>query len=341
MKNPLTLSLILALGGTLAAAQQMVCIATTASVAGSYAYTATQMPVPGAAVAVPANPTTPTYSNTTIGQLIENINGGGAFGSAEVFYFDGAGNISVVPSPIPADGIFVNVGTYSVNSDCTINVTLTDVFNAATSGPGVTTPVQASLNLVGLILGGGSEIDLSMPLSASSTHTSTVIIPGEFVTRLNIQMIRSFPYGCSAADLTGAYGLVGAGFALVNGTAATGNTTTIQPATFYASLIFDGNGDVLMETANPLSPLATVQYTGTYNVSADCSGTMSLTSFSLIPSQGVSVSPPAFSVNFVIIPTAAYVTAGRVTLNGSANRASLLFNLVTAIQEFAGYGQAQ
>jgi hypothetical protein len=340
MKSPLTLSLVLALGGTLAAAQQMVCIATTASVAGSYAYTATQMPVPGAAVAVPANPTTPTYSNTTIGQLIENINGGGAFGSAEVFYFDGAGNISVVPSPIPAAGIFVNVGTYSVNSDCTINVTLTDVFNAATSGPGVTIPIQASVKLVGLVLGGGSEIDLSMPLSASSTHTSTVIIPGEFVTRLNIQMVRSFPYGCNASYLTGAYGLIGAGLALVNGTAATGNPTTIQPATFYAGLIFDGNANVLMETTNPLSPLATVQYTGTYKVSADCSGTMSLTSFSLSPGQGPQVSPPAFSVNFVIIPTAAYVT-GTVTLNGSANRAGLLFNLVTAIQEFAGYGRAQ
>ena len=72
--------------------------------------------------AVPPNPATPSYSNTTIGQLIENVNGGGAFGSAEVFYFDGAGNISVVPSPPPAVGLFVNVGTYSVNSDCTISI---------------------------------------------------------------------------------------------------------------------------------------------------------------------------------------------------------------------------
>jgi hypothetical protein len=331
----------MALGGTLAVAQQ-VCIATTASVAGSYAYTATQMPVPGAAVAVPANPSTPAYSNTSIGQLIENINGGGAFGSAEVFYFDGAGNISVVPTPIPTTtSIFVNVGSYSVNSDCTIGVTLNDVFNTATSGPGVTNPTQASIKLVGVILGGGSEIDLSMPLSASSTHTSTVIIPGEFVSRLNIQMIRSFPYGCSASYLTGAYGLVGTGLALVSGAAATGNPTTIQPATFYAGLIFDGNGNVLMETTNPLSPLASAQYTGTYKVNGDCSGTMALTAFSLTPGQGPAVSTPTLNLNFVIIPTAAYTTNGSVTLNGSASRAGLLFNFVTAIQEFTGYGRAQ
>jgi hypothetical protein len=340
MKSPLTLSLVLALGGALAAAQQ-VCIATTASVAGSYAYTATQMPVPGAAVAVPPNPTTPSYSNTTIGQLIENINGGGAFGSAAVFYLDGAGNIAVVPSPLPAAGLFVNVGTYSVNSDCTINVTLTDVFNGATSGPGVTTPTQASLKLFGLILGGGSEIDLSMPLTASSTHPSTVIIPGQFVSRLNIQMIRSFPYGCSASYLTGAYGLVGNGLALVNGTAGTGNPTSIQPATFYAGLIFDGNTNVLMETTDPTSPLASVQYTGTYKVNADCSGSMSIKSFSLTPGQGPAVSSPTLSVSFVIIPTAAYSVDGTVNLNGNSARAGLLFNFVTAIQEFTGYGRAQ
>src|SRR5580698_9455506 len=98
MKKLLTFSVALALCATFAAAQQT-CTATTSSVIGTYTYTATEFPF-GTMVVTPPGTTTNTqpFSNTQVGNLIQELTGGGAFANANVFYFDGNGNVSVASS---------------------------------------------------------------------------------------------------------------------------------------------------------------------------------------------------------------------------------------------------
>jgi len=173
MNKLLTISVALALGATFAAAQQT-CTATTASVQGSYTYIATEFPF-GTSVVTPPGTTTnqQPYSNTQIGNLIQQLNGGGIISSANVFYFDGAGHISIA-----AAGSFTGttvVGTYTVNSDCTISVTLTDVFNTTTTATGVP-PTQGTATLIGFVTGGGTELYLSAPQSATSTNGNMPLV---------------------------------------------------------------------------------------------------------------------------------------------------------------------
>jgi hypothetical protein len=332
----------MALCGTFAAAQQMGCLATTGSVVGSYTFIATEMPLSGVAVTPPGTTTnSQIFSNTPVGQLVANINGGGAFSTSGVLYFDGAGHILVASTSAPL-APSTQVGTYTVNSDCTINVTLTDVFNTATSGPGVTNPTLANTNLIGLVLSGGSELDLSVAQSPTSANGNMPIVNGEFASRLFIQAIRSFPYGCSAASLTGSYGLVGTGFTLVNsttnGTATTGGTS--QAVTFLASVTFDGAGNVITQPVTSPSPLGSFQFTGTYTVNLNCSGTLTLNS-PKSTATGTSATPALINANFVLIPPVAFVSTGTATLTGSADRPSLLFTTASSTETISGYGRAQ
>jgi hypothetical protein len=336
MHKLFSLSFILSLGATFASAQ-IGCLATTSSVVGSYTFTASEVPFAGVGF-VPPGTNPQIQSNTTLGKLIGNINIGATFSSAGVFYFDGAGNISVAAASSPL-GAAANVGTYSVNSDCTINVKLTDVFNTATSGAGVTIPTLATTSLIGIVLGGGTEIDLTAAQSTTSKNGNTPLVTGEFASRLNIQLIRSFPYGCSVSSLNGPYGLIGSGFVLVN-TTGTGSSITgsVQPVTFFASISFDGNGNVIAQTPSSISPLGSFQYSGSYTVNLDCSGTMML----LAPATGTTTaSTPTITASFVLIPPVAYVANGTATLTGSADRPSMLFNISTSIEQLSGYGRAQ
>jgi hypothetical protein len=329
--------------GTFAVAQQIGCLATTGSIVGSYTYVATEVPLGGMVITPPGTTSNQTgYSSTPIGQLVGNINVGGSFSAAGVLYFDGAGHILVATAASPMNAS-TPVGTYTVNADCTINVTLTDIFNTTTSGPGVTNPTFGSSNLIGIVLGGGTELDLSVAQSSTSTNGNMPVINGEFASRLFIQLIRSFPYGCSAMSLTGSYGLVGTGFALVNPT-TTGTTTSgnAQPVTFLASVTFDGNGNVVPQTVTSPSPLGSFQYAGTYTVNLNCSGTLTLMAPPKTTSTGTTTSTTALlSVNFVLIPPVAYLTTGTATLTGSQDRPSLLFTTSNTSEILSGYGRAQ
>jgi len=310
-------------------AQQVGCLATNSSVIGTYALSANQFPIGGLIVQPPGtNPSN--YSNTPLGKLIVAINGGVAFSGSGVLYFDGAGNVSVAAASSPL-GTSTNVGTYNVNTDCTINVRLVDVFNTGTSGPGVTNPTQASTSLIGLVLGGGSEIDLSVAQSPSSTNGNMPVVAGEFASRLNIQLIRGFSYGCGVASLNGAYGFVASGFAQVG-------TNVIQPVTFLARLRFDGNGNILPDTVPPGSPLASFQYAGTYTMNLDCSGSMTL---GPVPSATASTTAPSVTATFVLIPPVAYIANGTATLTGSAGRPSIQFAIMGTNEMVFGYGRPQ
>jgi hypothetical protein len=343
MKKLLAISLTAAFCGSFAAAQQMTCQATNASVIGSYTYIATEMPFEGVGFTPPGTTNSKqVYSNTPLGLLIGNLNTGQTFGSAGSLYFDGAGHVLMATAAAPLSPS-TQVGTYNVNSDCTINVTLTDIFNTVTSGPGVTNPTLGSTSLIGMVLAGGSAIDLSLAQSSTSTNGNTPLIPGVFASRAVLEFVRSFQFGCSAASLTGAYGLVGTGFTLVSTstgtTTATPTSTTAQPATFFADLTFDGNGNVITIPVVTPSPIASFQYSGTYTVNLNCTGTLTLTTPSNTPAGTSTGTTGTVTANFVLIPTVTY--AGSTNPSGSAARPSLLFNTSAATASIMGVGRAQ
>jgi hypothetical protein len=363
MQKILTFILPVALCGTFAAAQQIGCPATTSSVVGSYGYVATEIPLSGSTVTPPGTNST-TFSSTPIGKLVGDVTGGGEFWASGVLYFDGAGNVSVGASSSSVGASNV-VGTYTVNSDCTINVTLSDVFSTTTvTNSGVTSPVTSSVMLVGLVLGGGSQIVLSAPQSSTSTNGNMPLIQGAFSSRLIIQLTRALTY-CSASSLTGSYGLIGTGFAPLSTststTTGTGTTSTTvpdsQPAILIASVSFDGNGHVIAQAVGGNSPLGSFQLTGTYTVNLDCSGTMALstvaspnTSTSTGTTTGTtgttgtttttttttSTTSTNFLVDFVLT-----APSGATALSGYSSRPAIEFTLWNGTETFFGLGTAQ
>src|SRR5580704_5970424 len=102
-----------------------------------------------------------TYSNTNIGQLLGGIAAGNQFAFSGVLTFDGAGNIT--SSAAPTGTAVATIGTYNVNSDCSVSVSLMDAFGSNTT----------ATKLVGVILGRGAEIDLTAQASLQSQTTST------------------------------------------------------------------------------------------------------------------------------------------------------------------------
>ena len=349
MKKLLILSVASALCATFAVGQQT-CTATTSSVIGSYTYTATEFPF-GTMVVTPPGTTTGTqpYSNTQVGNLIQALNGGGAFANTNVFYFDGNGNISTASSSSSFAGTTV-VGNYTVNSDCTINIKLTDVFNTTSTSVGANA-TQATASLIGIVLGGGTEIELSVPQSSTSTNGNMPLVPGEFASRLNIQLIRTFSYGCTNASLTGSYGLVGSGFVVVGGSTSSGTATstgTAQPVSVLGVVTFDGAGNVIPQTVDSGSSLGSFQYKGTYTVNLNCSGSMTLgpvpaSTSSTTTTTTTTTTTPSLTVNFVLTPPLTYPTTNAYSASpsGNAARPGIQFNVTSSGETIVGFGIAQ
>jgi hypothetical protein len=300
--------------------------------------------------------TTNGYSNTDVGQLLNGITSGNLFGYSGVLVFDGAGSVyatssaptstttgtsatqaSTTGSPV------TQVGTYNVNSDCTVSVSLTDAFGTNTT----------ATNLAGIVLGAGAEIDLtaaaSLENTSSSTSTSTTGSTGTSTTTtgttttgsgssttssaptgsdLTIRLVRVlYQNGCTVSNLRGLYGFVLNPIAAENnsigttgttgtgtgttgtgtgttgtgttGTGTTGTTTTNTssvPSIQFGYIDFDGAGQIIAlpntgagststafnsgssSTSNTM--FSALQFTGTYSVNPDCSGTMTLSNSS-------------------------------------------------------------
>src|ERR1700685_3236704 len=135
-------------------AQGQFCTLTNSSLTGSYGYVANEA---GAVVTTTGTTTgttttgsssTSSYSTTNLGGLLGGISAGNQLALSGVLVFDGAGNISAASSP---GGAAVHVGTYNVNSDCSVSVSLTDAFGTVTT----------ATKFAGVVLGGGEEIDLT------------------------------------------------------------------------------------------------------------------------------------------------------------------------------------
>lgn len=143
------------------------CQVTNSSLNGPYAYVASELGTvvktsPGTSTNGASSSTGApnTYSSSNIGQLLAGIAAGNQFGYAGALMLDGAGNVSA--SSAPMGTAISKVGTYNVNSDCSVSVSLMDSFGTNTS---VT-------QFAGIVLGRGSEIDLVSPSTLQSPSGS-------------------------------------------------------------------------------------------------------------------------------------------------------------------------
>ncbi len=202
---------------------------------------------------VPATPVTAINGSTTqIGALTAGAANSAAFASVGRVYLDGAGGIFSTSTPLTP---LLQVGTYAVNSDCTVSATLTDAF--ATPGGAGLTPIQASVAFEGFVVQNFNEIDLVQTGAAAS---------GAVVTLRKVKQFNS----CGIDSLTGTFGLAASGVATAAPTP--GATPVATPFNLFGRINADGTGFLVQDSVGLASPLTQRQYTGTYTVNQDCTG---------------------------------------------------------------------
>lgn len=272
-----------------------------------------------------------TLSNTELGRLFGGIAGTAVGAVAGQLYFDGNGNVFAAATVGGAPSTLA--GTYTVNSDCTISVMLTDAFSTATH--------PATLSLTGFLVSGGTEIDLipnsqlpPAPGSPLSGAAAAVVPPASLIQFLRINAQTA----CSASTLTGPYALIGSGFTSANASAA-----------FLARVRFDGAGNVVNDvTSGVTTPLTAFQYVGTYTVNPDCTGTLKLTqtaatTTTTTPADTKTNAPAPITVSFVITnPIVQVNSSGGVAFQSAFSlRPSFVFSLASQNQVVSGIGKAQ
>ena len=259
-------------------------------------------------------PTTPAVSNTPVGQLIGGMLASSPFAAVGRILADGAGNLLASSTPT---GALTSVGTYTVNQDCSISMTLNDVFigmpvtppgtasggtaggsngngagNGGNSGSGgmsgsgggngttaTSTATPATITVEGIILDRGGEVDFAQ---TGASNTGAVIT-----------LRRALQFGgCTAALVSGPFGLVSQ--ESVSSTASSGGGSgsgSLGVLSLVGRLDADGIGMFLANTQATQSPTTGIQLTGTYTVADDCSGTAQI-----VESTGAT-----HNVNFVIV----------------------------------------
>jgi hypothetical protein len=200
---------------------------------------------------------------------------------------------------------------------------LSDVFSTAAHP----TPVT----FTGFLANGGTEIDLvpTAQMPAGNTVPPAALLQ---LARINAQTT------CSASSLTGPYALIGSGFTSAN-----------AHASFLARIRFDGNGKVVDDTVlGQNTPLAAFQYTGTYIVNADCTGSLTLSqkiaSTTTPPATGgATTTTPPITIWFVITnPIVQVNSTGSVAFQSPFSlRPSLVFSFANQSEVVSGIGKAQ
>jgi hypothetical protein len=285
------------------------CLSGNSMLNNVYAYVATVAGPSG------SSSTSPGYSNTEVGRLLGSIAASGPFSAAGLFAFDGNGHI--LASAVPQGGMNQSVGTYNVNPDCTVAVSLKDPFGT----------ISTAQTLVGIVLDGGTEIDLGPPAAAPSATN-------QFASSLAIKLIRPlYPSGCSVGSLNGPYALVSRVTfqAVAVNPPGTGNIASL------AIVHFDGGGNIIADPIVSPSSLAMFQYTGTYTVNSDCTGTMTLSSGPGAPGGSIAKFPSALSISFIITP--ATISLGAPNPVGDQSRPGLELVMSNGTQTANGYGR--
>jgi hypothetical protein len=326
-------------------ARAQVCLLSNASLSGSYGFVASE----AGAIATPPGTTAPGataaptgYSSTEIGSLLGAIAAGNQFSLSGILTFDGAGNIGATSSP--AGGTTQAAGSYNVNPDCSVSVSLTDSYGTNTN------PIK----LAGIILQRGIEVDLTSvsnlnaqtvtaagtPSTATGTTTTAT---GEGLTIKLVQLL--FRNGCSLATLGGLYGFVLYPDQVQPDDDATEGTDTPTPTTVLGYLFFNGLGGIIPQPITPNysssgSVYSSLAFTGTYTVNTDCTGTLSISSSSISTVGLTSTATPnqTLTMGFVISPATYSGQAGNTS--PSAFSGGPVLNLSFSSASASGWGYA-
>jgi len=195
----------------------------------------------------------PTFSNTPIGHLLRGALSTAPFAVAGRLIVDGQGGIFAAPAEVVF--ITIRVGTYSVTTDCTLNITLTDGFLPIDL---IAPPTPGTAKFTGVLQSRGGESNLVQVSGGDGTFLS---------------LSRAHQAGsCSNATFTGPYGLAARGVELESDPEA--KTVAVKlAASFAGRIVSDGNGNLFPQEGTGGAPL---QMTGTYTLLADCTGSAKL-----------------------------------------------------------------
>jgi hypothetical protein len=317
----LTLALLFA-AGTVAsqvafAQNPSACQSGNAATIGTYGFVLN----PGAFFpGLPANPpgtnTTTAYSTTAVGSLLAALSPSGSPSASGEVYLDGSG--SVFASATIGGSFNTFVGTYAISPDCTIAVSLTDVFSTAAPRP-------KAVAFTGLIANSGAEIDLAL-----GSELSTISTQGPERTLLRLLRVPNAPV-CSVSTLSGPYALVATGFQ--SSSAQANPSGAARSFVFLARVLLDGTGKVIVDPA-ATAALAQFQYTGTYTVNSDCTGSLKISQ---------SKTGPTYTASILIVNPIVQVNPnGSVAFqNAYQLRPGFVFSFVTADTAVSGLATAE
>lgn len=212
-------------------------------------------------------PGTAVPSNTPWGRLVAGLANNAVMSVLGRVFADGLGNLYASPTPGGLNTTTV-VGTYTVGTDCSINMSIRDAFLTGTAtGP--------TVNLTGVVRGDHIEAIMTGPNAA-----------GAVVTFARTSQFNA----CTNASLAGAFSVLGSGLTtpgFVNPGTPTGVNLTGGPFTqgqatpsgtaftVLGRFTADGSGILLAPSGVPTAT-ANRTLTGTYSVNTDCTGTMRL-----------------------------------------------------------------
>jgi len=242
---------ILALGGALTltpVVQARTCTGNS-DVVGAYGWTGSRSPV-FAPLSIDPPATTIARSITPIGALAGGAANQIAFAAVGRVFIDGNGGIfssSNATTPV------LQVGTYTVNVDCSISATIIDAFMPPQEF--FFGPAQASATFQGVVVQTGTEINL----------TQTSGIGG---TTIELKKMKQYG-GCGDDTLTGSFGFSVTG---VSHVLDADNNVLATPFALAGRFAGDGGGKFATDTLAEQSPLTARQFTGIYSVSGDCTG---------------------------------------------------------------------
>lgn len=247
-----------------------------AEISGPYGFTATRFGLTGSpatftgtftGIAVtPPGTITPSTGIPGLPAAAFNGPGGLVTGAATGEPFSRTGSVFA-----DNGGLFLNaitgprtgIGSYTVNADCTVTMSINNNFAFGTDDDGDDGGT-----------GGGNN-----PLTGPSTvmFTGVLVDQGEEVhllqtgaaggTSLTLQRTATFR-SCGENDLAGDFGMVGSGNIISAGPVFT-------PFSIAGRLVADGNGTFATDAFSLMAPQQR-RLTGTYNVNPDCTGTAQL-----------------------------------------------------------------
>jgi len=279
-------------------------------------------------------------SNTPIGNLATGLSSRNAFTATGRLFADGAGNFYAAAT---AGSLVVNTlaGTYNVNPDCTITVTLGDPF--VTAAPNSTPPLQLITGTTTTPFTGANAVTLEgVVVNTGNANEIDLVATGPNNAGAVVTLTKTAQFSaCSNASLSGNYGVSGQGLfsasagsglpttAGLGGTLTGGTPTTPTltgaftagvsgplgtPFNVLGRFVADGAGNLVTDF---LSTTSTVKraITGTYLVNADCTGTARL-----VDSTGV-----ARNISFVLVNEAAACSAASAVSTSARQALDFVF----------------